>query len=138
MKNSATDFRKLHSNTIPLILPLAWDAASARLFENAGAKAIATSSAAVSWALGYPDGNKVPFEKVVTLAEGILRVATLPVSIDVEGGYSNDPSQAAQNVKRLVDLGVAGINLEDNKAPVELALRKLAAYVNYWAAQTFI
>lgn len=125
MKNAASIFRSLHHNTTPLILPLAWDPASARVIESAGAKAIATSSGAVSWGLGYADGGNSPFEKVFSLAENILRVISLPLSVDVENGYSDDPKAAAQNVKRLVDIGIAGINIEDNTGPFELLLDKV-------------
>jgi len=127
MKNSVADFRKLHVNNTPLILPLAWDAASARLFENAGARAIATSSAAVSWALGYADGNNVSFSKLLSLSENVLRVISLPLSVDVEGGYSNDPEIVAQNIQQLVDLGISGINIEDNTGSFDLLLDKIRA-----------
>ncbi|NOW96005.1 isocitrate lyase/phosphoenolpyruvate mutase family protein [Mucilaginibacter sp. SG564] len=125
MKSSASIFRELHNNETPLVLPLAWDAASAKIIETAGAKAIATSSAAVSWGLGYADGNNVPFLKFVCLAEDILRVINLPLSVDVESGFSDDPAIVAQNVNQLVDLGVAGINLEDNIGSFEVLLEKI-------------
>jgi len=108
-----------------LVLPLAWDPASAKLIENTGVKAIATSSAAVAWGLGYADGGNVPFFKLLCLVEDILRVVTLPLSVDVEGGFSDDPETVAQNVKQLVEFGVAGINLEDNTGSFDLLLEKI-------------
>lgn len=68
----------------------------------------ATSSAAVSWGLGYADGSNLPFAKLVNLSENILRVISLPLSMDVEGGYRDNPDEVAQNVKQLVDLGLSG------------------------------
>ncbi|MGK4568332.1 isocitrate lyase/phosphoenolpyruvate mutase family protein [Flavobacterium sp. 3HN19-14] len=105
MKNSVQIFRNLHENDTPLILPLAWDAASAKLFANAGAKAIATSSAALSWALGYADGNNVPFDKLKAVVENILRVTDLPLSVDVEGGYSENTDKVAEKCHAACEIG---------------------------------
>jgi len=125
MNHLTTVFRGLHENKTPLILPNAWDAGSARLFESLGAPAIATTSAGVAWALGYSDGDKLPPEKLAALAANIVRVIKVPLSVDVEGGYSHDPSKAAENVKLVLDAGVAGINIEDSTNPFDLLLRKI-------------
>src|ERR1700743_15608 len=99
MSARATAFRELHSRLTPLELPNAWDAGSARLFESIGAPAIATTSAGVAWALGYSDGDKLPPEKLAELAANIVRVIKVPLSVDVEGGYSLDPAKAVENIK---------------------------------------
>lgn len=123
-------FRSLHSNTTPLRLPNAWDAGSARLFESQGASAIATTSAGVAWALGYRDGRLLPVSEAVAAAGRMTRVLTVPLSVDVENGYSDDPEVVAGNVLRLVDLGVAGINIEDGRDEPALLASKIEAIRN--------
>jgi 2-methylisocitrate lyase-like PEP mutase family enzyme len=113
VSDTVATFRKLHRNVTPLRLPNAWDAGSARLFESLGASAIATTSAGVAWTLGYRDGRNLPVDEVVAAASRIARVLKVPLSFDIEHGYSDDPRVVADNVMRLVDLGVAGINIED-------------------------
>src|SRR5690242_1834286 len=85
---TATHFRQLHAEGL-LILVNAADAGSARLFESLGARAIATSSAAVAWSHGYPDGEAIPLSSVVATVAEIVRVVRVPVSVDFESGYSN-------------------------------------------------
>jgi 2-methylisocitrate lyase-like PEP mutase family enzyme len=127
MSHSAATFRRLHSNTVPLRLPNAWDAGSARLFESLGAPAIATTSAGVAWALGYRDGYLLPIGEAVAAASRMARVLTVPLSFDIENGYSDNPKVVAENVMRLVDLGVAGINIEDGKDKPALLASKIEA-----------
>jgi 2-methylisocitrate lyase-like PEP mutase family enzyme len=116
------EFKKLHDGSKLLTLPNAWDAGSARLFESLGAPAIATTSAGVAWAQGYADNDHLPVDNAVAVAANIVRVLTVPLSVDFENGYSSDPQQVARNVLRLIEAGVAGINLEDgNHAPSLLA-----------------
>lgn len=123
--NDAAQFHALHREL--LILPNAWDAATARLTQEAGAKAIATSSAAVAWARGYADGHHFPVDKLVEVIEEIARSVSVPITCDAEGGYADDPREAAENVARLIGAGAVGINLEDGKQPHELHLRKIEA-----------
>lgn len=114
MSNPTTAaFRRLHHNDSPLLLPNAWDAASAGLFQHAGATAIATTSAGMAWGLGYQDGRSLPVSEVVATAARIVRVLKVPLSVDIENGYSEDPHAVAQLAQRLADIGVAGINIED-------------------------
>lgn len=118
------EFRKLHDNSTPLRLPNVWDAGSARLVESLGAKAIATTSAGFAWALGYQDGRQLPIDEVVAEVRRIVRVLKVPLSVDIEHGYSDDPATVAQHVMRLVELGIAGINIEDGPdAPTVLAAK---------------
>jgi 2-methylisocitrate lyase-like PEP mutase family enzyme len=121
----AAAFHALHDDF--LILPNAWDAVTARIVEAAGAKAIATSSAAVAWTHGFADGHDLPFAKLLTTVEEIARVVKIPVSVDSEGGYSDDPKQVGENIAALIGAGAVGINLEDGAAAHELHLRKIEA-----------
>jgi 2-methylisocitrate lyase-like PEP mutase family enzyme len=109
----AQHFTQLHVKGTPLLLYNAWDAGSARSVLEAGAKAIATSSWSVAAAQGYQDGEAIPIE----LAEEIIgRIATsvdAPVTVDFEGGYSEYDGELADNISRLTDLGVIGVNFED-------------------------
>ena len=125
MSDLVSQFRDLHSSSELLILPNAWDAGSARLFENAGAKAIATTSAGVGWALGYPDGNALPVRKLTVLVDAITNAIHVPLSVDVEGGYTDDPKKIPQNLKPIVEAGAVGINIEDGEGPPELLVRKI-------------
>lgn len=120
-------FRSLHGQSTPLLLPNAWDAGSARLIEAQGASAIATTSAGFAWALGYPDGRVLPFDEVVAAVRCIVRVLTVPLSVDVEHGYSDDPKTVAEQVLRLAELGIAGINIEDGPDPASLLAAKIEA-----------
>ncbi|ARP82967.1 PEP phosphonomutase [Bordetella genomosp. 8] len=130
MSNAVENFRQLHRNTSPLRLPNAWDAASARLFESLGASAIATTSAGLAWSLGYPDGRLLPIEETVHAASNMVRILEAPLSIDVENGYSDDPKKVAENVMRLVGVGVVGINIEDGSDDPELLAFKIDAIRN--------
>lgn len=123
--NDAATFHALHDDL--LILPNAWDAASARVTQDIGAKAIATSSAAVAWSQGFADGHHFPPARLVTVIEDIARVVSVPITCDAEGGYSDDPKQAAENIRALIGAGAVGINLEDGKWPHELHLAKIEA-----------
>lgn len=115
-------FKQLHDRSQLLHLPNAWDAGSARLFESLGAAAIATTSAGVAWAQGYADNDHLPVDSAIAVAANIARVIKVPLSVDFENGYAAEPEQVARNVLRLIQVGVAGINLEDgNDAPALLA-----------------
>jgi 2-methylisocitrate lyase-like PEP mutase family enzyme len=123
----AKQFFALHHRAQLLMLPNVWDAASALLVQAAGAEALATSSASLAWSLGYADGGYLPEAERLSAVRRLLRVARLPLSIDLEDGYSSDPEAVAAHVEALVELGVAGINLEDGQQPVELLVAKIEA-----------
>jgi 2-methylisocitrate lyase-like PEP mutase family enzyme len=123
---SAATFRRLHHHGL-LVLPNAWDAGSARLIAQRGAKAIATSSAAVAWSHGYADGDLLPVSLLVATVEGIVRSVDVPVSVDVEGGYATDPVAVANTVARVIDAGGVGINIEDGTADPALLCAKIEA-----------
>src|SRR5712691_11715978 len=100
-------FRRLHEGDL-LILPNAWDAGSARLIESRGAKAIATTSAGLAWSRGYPDGDALPIEQLLSAVRAIARVIRVPLTVDIEGGYSNDPAAVARLVAEILDVGAVG------------------------------
>jgi 2-methylisocitrate lyase-like PEP mutase family enzyme len=120
-------FNSLHQQAQPLLLPNIWDAASAMLVQTDGAKAIATSSAAMAWSLGYADGSALPEAELLAAIGRIVRIAQVPVTVDLEDGYSNDPAAAAQLALKVVRWGVVGINLEDGVGPPELLVQKIMA-----------
>jgi len=124
---TAETFHALHRGPDILVLPNAWDAASAALMADAGAKAVATSSAAVAWAHGYPDGDALPMEKVVATVAEITRVVDAPVTCDFEGGYTDDLATLADNIARLIEAGAVGINFEDGGRDPDLHARKVEA-----------
>ncbi len=110
----ARRFRELHRMR-PLILPNAWDAASARVIEAAGAPAIATTSAGISWSFGRSDGQKLTREQMLQVIANIVESVRVPVSADMESGYgSGSDKEVAETVAALISMGVAGINLEDS------------------------
>jgi 2-methylisocitrate lyase-like PEP mutase family enzyme len=95
------------------VLYNAWDAGSAAAIVEAGAKAIATSSAAVASAQGYDDGENLPLDLALQITGRIVATVDVPVTVDFEGGYSEDDRELASNVSRLLDIGVIGINFDD-------------------------
>jgi 2-methylisocitrate lyase-like PEP mutase family enzyme len=110
----AARFAELHGKGgAPLLLYNAWDAGSAKAIAAAGAAAIATSSWSVAEAHGYRDGQDIPLEFAEHIVTRIAAAVDVPVSVDFEGGYSEDNGELAENAGRLIDLGVIGINFED-------------------------
>jgi 2-methylisocitrate lyase-like PEP mutase family enzyme len=109
----ATRFAELHIKGTPLLLYNAWDAGSAKSILDAGGRAIATSSWAIAEAQGYRDGEAIPVEFAEQIIARIAVTVDAPVTADFEGGYSEDNGELADNVSRLLDLGVIGINFED-------------------------
>jgi 2-methylisocitrate lyase-like PEP mutase family enzyme len=120
-------FRALHVSPAVLCLPNAWDALSARLCQELGARAVATSSAALAWSVGYPDGECLPRERLLLAVRDLLRCLSVPLSVDLERGYSNRPEEVAALVLELAELGVSGVNLEDGTEAPELLASKLDA-----------
>ncbi len=119
-----TQFHQLHHDGL-LILTNVADATGARLVEQLGGKAVATSSAAVAWAHGYPDGNTLPLERLISTVESIARVIKVPLSVDIEAGYSDDLDRVAEVIDAVVAAGAVGINIEDGNGTPELLARKI-------------
>ncbi|MCW0447992.1 isocitrate lyase/PEP mutase family protein [Xanthomonas sacchari] len=118
-------FLDLHRTNTPLLIANAWDAVSAALWQRAGAPAIGTSSAALAWACGYADGGALPLDALLHQVRAIARVSSVPVSIDLEDGYSDDPHAVAELAKEIAAIGAVGINLEDGAGTPELLMEKI-------------
>ncbi len=107
---------ELHHGTSPLVLINAWDAASAAMVEHCGLPAVATSSAAVANALGYPDGQYVPWPEMLAAISRIARAVSVPVTADIEAGFAadaHDLTQLESSIEQVIDAGAVGVNLED-------------------------
>jgi 2-methylisocitrate lyase-like PEP mutase family enzyme len=109
----AEAFAKLHVKGDPLILFNIWDAGSAKAVQEAGAKAIATGSWAVAAAHGHADREQLPFDLALANLQRIVNSVTLPVSLDMEGGYAKDPDGLKKTVTKVIEAGAVGINFED-------------------------
>lgn len=109
----AMQFRQLHRGPNVLILPNAWDVASARIFEDAGFPAIATTSAGIAYSLGYADGQNIPREEMMARIARIARAVHVPVTADIEAGYGSKVKDVAETTCELIEMGVVGMNLED-------------------------
>lgn len=112
-KAKALSFRQLHHGPKTLLLPNVWDVATARIVEEAGYPALATTSAGIAFSLGYPDGEKIPKEEMFARIARIARAVKVPVSADVEKGYGHRPEDAAYTATAVIEAGAVGINLED-------------------------
>ena len=112
-REQAEHFARLHVKGEPLILVNIWDAGSAKVVAQGGAKALATGSWSVAAAHGFEDGEQLPLELMLANLGRIVASVNLPVSADIEGGYGRDPDEVAETVKRVIEVGAVGINLED-------------------------
>ncbi|MEN7546318.1 isocitrate lyase/phosphoenolpyruvate mutase family protein [Rapidithrix thailandica] len=119
-----TSFRELHQQKSPFLLGNVWDVQSVKVFENLGFKALGTSSAAIAHMLGYSDGEGMSFSELEYIVKRIASSTSLPLSVDIEAGYSRDIFTLIEHVERLYDLGIVGINLEDSQVEKD---RKLVA-----------
>jgi 2-methylisocitrate lyase-like PEP mutase family enzyme len=109
----AEKFTALHVKGTPLVLYNAWDAGSAKAIVKSGAQAIATSSWSVAAAQGYDDGEILPISIAEQVIRKIASSVDVPVTVDFEGGYSDDDDKLSSNISRLIDLGIIGVNFED-------------------------
>src|SRR5258708_2548726 len=130
----ALQFRQLHRGPGILILPNAWDVASARIFEEAGFPAIATTSAGIAFSLGYPDGQRIPREEMLARIGRIARAVHVPVTADIEAGYGSGAEDAAITTRELIQAGAVWMNLEDASGQshrplidLQLAVEKIEA-----------
>jgi len=130
----AEQLRKLHEGPRILILANAWDVISARIMEDAGFPAVATTSAGVAAVLGYPDGQRVPRREMLEFVARIARAVSVPVTADMESGYGTSPADMAEMARALVDAGAVGLNLEDvtgddegSQVEIGLQTEKIAA-----------
>jgi 2-methylisocitrate lyase-like PEP mutase family enzyme len=123
-RDKAELLRALHSGPHVLVLPNAWDVASARAFARMpGCRAIATTSGGIAAALGYPDGERIPAREMLAAVERIADAVDLPVTADLEAGYGD----AAATALAAIEVGAAGINLEDGAGPVSQHVARIRA-----------
>ncbi|MFY8274602.1 isocitrate lyase/PEP mutase family protein [Pseudoalteromonas sp. SSDWG2] len=111
--SSSRLFRELHEQSQPLLIANCWDPLSALVIEQSGAHAVATTSWGMSNHQGLVDGEQLTFEQVYNVVKAILKVINIPLSVDIEAGYSLSHNEIINNVLALATLGVAGINIED-------------------------
>jgi 2-methylisocitrate lyase-like PEP mutase family enzyme len=111
--SKAETLRRLHVEGPMLVLPNAWDAGSARIFVEAGFGALATTSAGIAFSLGYMDGERISRDEMLAAVARITRRVAVPVTADMEAGYGTTPNDVAETVRRVIDVGVVGMNLED-------------------------
>ena len=125
-------FTQLHHNGRLLILPNIWDPLGALLLESLGYPAVATASAAIAFSNGYPDGENIPFHDLLFILQKIVRCVKVPVTADIESGYAENKVLLKENIKKLIDVGIVGINLEDSAPganviiPVEAQCEKIS------------
>jgi len=124
----AAVLKKLHQGPKILVLANAWDVISARMVEQIGFPAVATTSAGIAAALGYPDGQRVSRDEMLGVVGRIARAVKVPVTADMEAGYGTTPAQMAETARALIDAGAVGLNLEDKtgddeSSQVEIALQ---------------
>jgi 2-methylisocitrate lyase-like PEP mutase family enzyme len=112
-KSMADSFRAMHRAQPILLLPNAWDAASARVFEEAGFGAMATTSAGIAFTMGFPDGQRISRAEMLAVVRRIATAVKVPVTADVEAGYGNRPEDAALTAREVAEAGGVGMNLED-------------------------
>lgn len=130
-KERAEKLRAMHLSGPPLVFMNVWDVAGARIVENLGAPALATSSAAIANALGYPDGQKIAREEMLDVVRRICAAVKVPVTADMEAGYGSTAAAMADTAKALVASGAVGLNLEDTEddrfIPLDVAVAKIRA-----------
>jgi 2-methylisocitrate lyase-like PEP mutase family enzyme len=130
LREKAEKLRALHRAGRPLVLVNAWDAASARIAAKAGSAAIATTSAGIAFASGYPDGEKIPRDRMLEAVARICAAVSLPVTADVEAGYGDTPEDLRHTANKVLDAGAVGMNLEDGTDRPEAPLADLALQID--------
>jgi 2-methylisocitrate lyase-like PEP mutase family enzyme len=113
LRSLADRFRRLHQGPRILVLPNAWDAASARLYEEAGFSAIGTTSAGIAFSMGLPDGERIAFEEMIRVIARIVSSVRIPVTADIEAGFGSTPEATAESCLAVLKAGAVGVNLED-------------------------
>ncbi|POX49569.1 isocitrate lyase/phosphoenolpyruvate mutase family protein [Streptomyces sp. Ru72] len=125
-REQALAFRSLHVPGRPLVLPNVWDVASARLVEDSGAAAVATTSAGLAWELGAADGDRLSGGDAVAALTRIADAVTVPVSADIETGYADDAAGVGDTIRAVLAAGAVGVNIEDGLYGGGDALRPVA------------
>ena len=133
-RERAKFFSNMHKERKMFVLPNAWDAGSAVVFERAGFAAVATSSAGIAYSLGCPDGETITFDELLYVVERMAQRTGIPLSVDVERGYAETPEGVKENTKKLLEAGAVGFNIEDGLpdgtlSPLDFQLDKITALV---------
>jgi 2-methylisocitrate lyase-like PEP mutase family enzyme len=123
-------FHQLHHLAAPFLLANVWNVKSAKVVEASGFKAMATSSGAIADSLGYRDGEEIHFQELLYVVRRIKLCTSIPLSVDLERGYTDDLSLLNDHIQKLIDAGVAGINLEDAQGE-DSYLKKLNSIKNH-------
>ncbi|MFC4058114.1 isocitrate lyase/phosphoenolpyruvate mutase family protein [Planomonospora corallina] len=124
LRDKAELFHSLHAREgRPLVLANAWDVASALIVEEAGAEAVATTSAGVAWSLGAPDGDRLDRDRAVDLVARIAAAVRVPVTADIESGFGDTPEEVGETVRRVIEAGAVGVNIEDTVRDGAASLR---------------
>jgi len=131
------EFKQLHQQTNPLLLGNTWDATSAKCAQQAGYQALGTSSAAIASVLGYEDGEHIPFSELTYMVQRIKTSSLLPLTVDIEAGFSLEPEIIADNIQQLTKLGVVGINIEDSRVGVSRTLVNIDEFTSLLSAICF-
>lgn len=132
-RQKAEEFRALHHGDHILVLPNCWDVPSARVFEDAGFPAVATSSAGLMVSLGYPDGEVIGKGELLSVVAKIAKTLSVPLSADVVAGFGETPKEVASTIRSIIEAGAVGINIEDfvhatkKLIPMEAQAEKLRA-----------
>jgi 2-methylisocitrate lyase-like PEP mutase family enzyme len=134
--SSFETFLKLHQGSQPFVLGNIWDVNSAKIFEASGYQAVGISSYAIATSFGYEDGEKLPFDILLTVAKRVTDVIKIPLSVDLEGGYSRSVAGILKNISKLHDTGVAGINLEDTVVGTSRVIQPVNDFKKILAAIT--
>jgi 2-methylisocitrate lyase-like PEP mutase family enzyme len=128
-RKKADALRALHSGPEALVLVNVWDAGSARIIEDLGFPAIATTSAGMAFSKGLPDGQKISSERMMAAVAEIAQAVNVPVTADAEAGYGDGPEHAAETARNVIMAGAVGMNFEDATGRAEQPLADLELQV---------
>ncbi|MGW8889804.1 isocitrate lyase/PEP mutase family protein [Streptomyces sp. NPDC055749] len=134
LRSKALAFHELHHRTTPLLLSNAWDVASARLTEDAGASAVATTSAGAAWSLGMPDGGQLARDRALEHIARVTASVSVPVTADIESGFADDADAIAETIRGVLAAGAVGVNIEDAAHDRPGTLRPVEEQAAYLAA----
>lgn len=121
----AKQFQKMHHDEEMLILPNAWNGGSAKVYERQGCKALGTTSAGIAFAMGCSDGEEIAFEDLLRVTKEIINVVDLPLTVDMERGYGKTIEEIKNSVRKIIEAGAVGINIEDGILGTNPHLEKL-------------
>ncbi|UOQ43750.1 isocitrate lyase/phosphoenolpyruvate mutase family protein [Halobacillus salinarum] len=128
------NFHQLHRQSSTFVLPNAWDAVSAKMFEESGFTAIGTTSAGIAAALGFKDGENIPLQKMIDVISSIVDSVNIPVSADIESGYGGNVKEVVETARKIIESGAVGINIEDGTGNPDRPLCDLSLQMEKIAA----